>query len=62
MGTEGAFPLLNDLTEGKLGEHIITWRADGLRLIDVRNRLQDEYGIDVSIETVRRWIVKASAA
>jgi transposase len=44
------------------GQSIEAWRADGLTLAEISYRLRDHYQIQISIETVRRWLATKAAA
>lgn len=45
-----------DAVGGDLQGTLMGWRDEGLSLLRCRDRLRDDYGISVSIETIRRWL------
>lgn len=51
------FELANMALGGQLEDRLSEWRADGLTIDRIAQRLQGD-GIDVSRETVRRWLLK----
>lgn len=51
------FDLADKALGGQLEESLSAWRADGLTIDRIAQRLQGD-GIDVSRETVRRWLQK----
>jgi len=50
------FILADRIAGGNLAEQLTTWRAEGLSLIAISFRLHDEHSVDVSHETIRRWL------
>lgn len=44
------------LLGGRLDALLAQWRAEGDTLDQIVDRLRDEHGVDVSRETVRRWL------
>lgn len=44
-------------TDGELDRKLKEWREDeGLTLRAIARKLEDEYGLDVTPETVRQWL------
>lgn len=56
MARTGTFPLYDRIMEGKLSALLTEWRAEGASYQEVAHRLRD-HDINVSHETVRRWIL-----
>lgn len=57
MGTPGRLlPLADRLVPGGVEQTLIAWAADGLSTDTMSDRLRDEHGIDVTRETVRKWL------
>lgn len=55
MTGTSTFPLYDAAYAGDLRADLNAWRAEGLTLDQLAARLQAE-GVDVSRETVRRWL------
>ena len=53
---ETIYSLLDRLLEGTLDDRLRQWKADGLSLASITKRLHTEHDIDVSTDTVRRWL------
>lgn len=49
------------LLGGKLDEILRAWRHDGVTVDRIVRLLEDEYDIEASRETVRKWIKQAAA-
>lgn len=56
----GTFPLYDRLTGGTLAKNLASMRADGKTYLEIAVFLRNEHGIDVSLDTVRRWCIDAT--
>jgi hypothetical protein len=56
------FPLHDRALGGRLGPLLRRYKADGLSWDEIRNRLRDDHGIDVSARTVGRWLADLERA
>ena len=54
------YDLANLALGGRLAESLGEWKAEGLTLDRIAERLRAD-GIDVSRETVRRWYIEVEA-
>ena len=55
---ETIYSLLDRLLEGTLDDRLREWRSEGLSLNGITKRLHREHDIDVSTDTVRRWLME----
>jgi hypothetical protein len=56
MPATNTFPLVDRILDGRLTQRLTEWRAEGLSFTAIALRLHDDHGIDVTHETVRRWL------
>lgn len=49
-------PLVDRLVPGGLEKCLVRWSAEGLSTDAMAVRLQVDHGVDVTRETVRRWL------
>jgi intein-encoded DNA endonuclease-like protein len=50
------FPYVERIVGGNLRELLLSWQAEGLSMRLIERRLRDDYDVDVSSETIRRWL------
>jgi hypothetical protein len=50
------FPLVDRLVGGDLEQRITAWRAEGVSFSEIAFRLREQHEINVTAETVRRWV------
>lgn len=63
MARTSSFPLYDELKfDGRLGEILRTWRAEGKSIDDISYLLRAEHDVKVSRSTVLRWLDKAEEA
>ena len=56
------YPLVDRILGGQLAELLSGWRNEGLSYGAIALRLHDDYQVDVTAETVRRWILDLEPA
>ncbi|MCU4183992.1 hypothetical protein K6U06_06445 [Acidiferrimicrobium sp. IK] len=56
MSRQGIFQILDRLVGGDLAERLARWRDEGLSFDAMAIRLHDEHQVDVTGETIRRWV------
>ncbi len=52
------FPLVDRILKGQLAELLLGWQADDVALSEMAHRLRTEHDITVSVETIRRWLIR----
>lgn len=62
MGRASTFALYDRLLDGRLGEILKTYRAEGLSYFEITRRLSADHEIDITTETARRWLHSLSRA
>jgi intein-encoded DNA endonuclease-like protein len=60
MARTAAYELADLRLDGKLAKMLADWREDGVSYSEMSYRLRD-HGIQVSHETIRRWLKTAAA-
>lgn len=50
------FHAYDAMTNGRVGQDIARWDAEGCTRLEIRDRLRAEYQIDINPSTVARWI------
>jgi len=50
------FHAYNGMSDGSLARQLAEWRDEGLPLAEMQFRLRADLSINVSVETVRRWL------
>ncbi len=55
------YPLVDQILGGNLAKTLTDWREEGLTYRQMSDRLKAEHGVDISIETVRRWMSEGAA-
>lgn len=56
MARNSTFPLHDRLTDGRLSKELLELRAQGLSYFEIALRIRQDLDIEVSTDTVRRWI------
>ncbi|MHB8490587.1 MAG: hypothetical protein ACYDA6_00010 [Solirubrobacteraceae bacterium] len=56
------FALYDRILDGQLGEVLASLRAEGLTFDQISQRLDAEYEVPVTRETVRRWLQQLNSA
>jgi hypothetical protein len=51
------FRLIDDRLAGRFEEHLRTWAAAGVSAQAVARLIRQQAGVDVSGQTVRRWLL-----
>ncbi len=54
-------PLVDAAFGGKLDEHLIAWRSEGLSWDAIARRIERDQRVVVSSETVRKWLTPTEA-
>jgi intein-encoded DNA endonuclease-like protein len=57
----GLFVLADRITKGQLAELLLDWRGSGWSYPEICLQLHDDYGVDISAQTVRRWVTALHA-
>lgn len=55
------FPLVDGMLDGNLAAILRGYRAEGLTPAKVRDRMLLDHRVDVSVDTVRRWLAGVEA-
>lgn len=58
MPAQSKYEMADVILRGKLAEELLAWREDGKTLYDIAFLLRRRR-INVSLETVRQWVLKA---
>lgn len=56
------YDLIDRILDGKLAETLAAYRAEGLTLDRTVQALREDHDVDVSRETLRRWLSKSKTA
>lgn len=49
------FHAANSLTGGRLADLMAKWNSEGITLVEQKRRLNETFGLDLSISTIWRW-------
>jgi hypothetical protein len=55
LGMARLFPVIDRIFDGNLRLRLDEWREQGWSFQRIANELRDEWGVEVSDETVRSW-------
>lgn len=61
MAAKNYFDVVDRLADGRLAEQLTQWRQQGDSFNTIAVRIHDELDIDVTAETVRRWVRELEA-
>lgn len=56
MARTGTYPVYDRLLDGRLGDTLLGWKAEGTSVEDMAFRLRLDHDIKVSVSTVHRWL------
>ena len=62
MPMPAQYRLVDRIFDGTLKANLLAWRAEGLSLTAIALRLHDDHSVDVTGETVRRWLIALADA
>lgn len=55
MARTSNFHVANTMTGGRLADLMAKWNSEGITLAEQRRRLNETFGLNPGIETIRRW-------
>lgn len=55
MATRSRYDLIDRLLDGRLAEVLAGWKAEGVSFDEQARRMEDDHGIAITRETLRRW-------
>lgn len=62
MARQSVYPLLDRLADGKLTEQLLEHRDRGESHLTIAFWLHDTYEVDVTSQTIRRWLIAIDEA